>query len=377
MGAFFTNLLVRCADAPSERAQHAVEQAIRAYMGSQGLTEAAAGEVATRVVLVAAQPGPWISIYDSATESQDVSLLDELGKALSARAAEVVLTVLVHDSDVLDLRLFRAEKRIDAFSNWPGYFAARPKPRDPLRTGRAQRRAAWSPLLVKDHRVDEIETAWASGKAPEEILTTMAPLVGWDARFVNAGFSSITPAIRAASTELRFRMAGAARSGARPPAWGHEGGDASVTASAGDPFVVMMVAHNVGGPMKGVSIVVWGEAVERGIVTVSSVRAVVGSPAHPGHAQAQLVESDGLRVATLHDVSLPEGYDSPAAALAAAAGAPEEGLDRWLRTRFEIDCDAVAVKRGEADLHLGLVPLQNPERGQTSWTTRVKVRAKG
>ena len=50
--------------------------------------------------------GRWISVYDEAPESQDESTLREVAEHLSATLEHAVITVLVHDSDVLRLSLF-------------------------------------------------------------------------------------------------------------------------------------------------------------------------------------------------------------------------------------------------------------------------------
>jgi hypothetical protein len=372
MGAFFTSLQVH-ATSPDQRA--AVTGAIHAHMGNLGLVAAGPAEAATRTLLVGPAARRWISVYDSAMEAQDPAILEDLGGAVSAATDGVTVGVLVHDSDLLELRLFRAGKLEDKLTNWPGYFSGKPRPAPPRGRWREPRRSAWRDLLLEGHRIEELEEVWRGGAGPEATLAKLAAPVGWDVRYLTAGLSSLEPDLRTTCAELRWRAVDARTMGRRPPAFGHVGGPDKVTAATGDRAPVTVVAHNVAGPMHGIAIVMWGEAIERGLLAVDGVHVQVGSPAAPERVRATLAEQDGQLVAAIPTLAIPEGYESPAAAL--ATGTPDEGLARWLSARIEVEVEGIAARRGTADLHVGLVPDENPEEGQTSWTTRVQIRGKG
>ncbi len=106
MGSFFTNVQVRTRDAA-----RAIE-ALRAIAKKDGLVATDDASGADRTMLVLAE-GDWISVYDEGCEGQNQDALDALAAALSKKTRGPAVTILVHDSDVLELRLFRDGKRID------------------------------------------------------------------------------------------------------------------------------------------------------------------------------------------------------------------------------------------------------------------------
>src|SRR4051812_44678927 len=98
MGAFFTNVQVRGGDAAELR------QAIVADAGARGADEVSEGDEADRVVAILPPQDGWIALYDQATEMQDMVSLERL--AMLASRGAVAVSIAIHDSDILDLRLY-------------------------------------------------------------------------------------------------------------------------------------------------------------------------------------------------------------------------------------------------------------------------------
>ncbi len=105
MGAFFTNVHVLTPEDRVEDAQAAILECLRDIASEKGLVPCEDGAKADRAFIVK-RNGAWLGVYDEATESQDIKLLDDLAARLSARSRCPALGVLVHDSDHLFLRLF-------------------------------------------------------------------------------------------------------------------------------------------------------------------------------------------------------------------------------------------------------------------------------
>ena len=99
MGAFFTNCQVLVAGS-TERTARAVISALESLADGQNLRLAEEGEEADHSIAVRTSER-WISVYDEHTESQDERLLTDLAQQLSAATGSYVVSVLVHDSDVL------------------------------------------------------------------------------------------------------------------------------------------------------------------------------------------------------------------------------------------------------------------------------------
>jgi hypothetical protein len=106
MGAFFTNVHVLAPAERAEAAHAAILDCIRSLASERGLVPCEDDAKADRGFIVR-RGATWLSVYDQATESQDIELLDELAARLSASSRCPALAVLVHDSDQLLLRLFQ------------------------------------------------------------------------------------------------------------------------------------------------------------------------------------------------------------------------------------------------------------------------------
>ncbi|AIQ63077.1 hypothetical protein PSTEL_08200 [Paenibacillus stellifer] len=59
----------------------------------------------------------WISVYDEKLDEQDIDDLDALGIAISARAGVPAVGSIVHDSDLLIMRLYKNGRTADTMIN--------------------------------------------------------------------------------------------------------------------------------------------------------------------------------------------------------------------------------------------------------------------
>ncbi|RKH68157.1 hypothetical protein D7X96_17850 [Corallococcus interemptor] len=381
MGAFFTNFQVHTGGLSPGVARERLLSGLRERLVGLGLVEAGPGVPVTRRWCVApASQGPWLAVYDEATEGQDDAMLEAGALLLSSVLPSAVVGVRVHDSDVLDLWLAKEGPVVDRFRNWPGYFTGKPIPS--RRTGRlAGRPEAWRELLVSG-APDLLRAAWdapPTRQGASEILGRLAPLLGWDSDRVTVGFRSLPDAVRAGCTVLALRPAASpvTAPSTRLPALGHEGGvGPSLNARVGEQLTLSAVAHNTGGALRGLSIVLFGQALEDGLVTPGVAALTLGAPEDGREQEAPLSASrigeQWVWEAHFSDTLLPEGHADPAAAFRASTSA-EQAVSLWAATRVQVSISASAARAGRGELHIGLVPMQNPEAGQTSWTMRLRV----
>jgi len=380
MGAFFTNFQVHTGRRSSGAARERLVSGLRERLARIGLVEAGPGEPVTRRLCVApASEAPWLAVYDEATESQDDATLEAGASLLSSVLPGQVVGVRVHDSDVLDLWLAKEGSIVDRFCNWPGYFTG--KPISSRRTGRLKGRpGVWRELLVSG-APDLLRAAWDTPlirQDASEILDRLAPLLGWVPDRVTVGFRSLPDEVRAGCTMLALRPAApVTATSARPPALGHEGGvGPSLNARVGEQLTLSAVAHNTGGALRGLSIILFGQVLEDGLVTLGVATLTLGPPEDGREQQAPLSASrigeQPVWEAHFSDALLPEGYADPAAAFKASTSA-EQSVSLWAATRVQVSIPASASRAGRGELHIGLVPMQSPEEGQTSWTLRLRV----
>lgn len=63
-----------------------------------------------------------IVVFDQLSDRQDPSVIEPLGRGLSAKLGCVVLSLIVHDDDILAYELIQDGKVIDEYNSNPSYF---------------------------------------------------------------------------------------------------------------------------------------------------------------------------------------------------------------------------------------------------------------
>jgi hypothetical protein len=101
MGASLTNFHVR------GRSMEDVEQAARRL-------------IASRAVVLQNQ-GPWVTLIDEASESQEIAVVVRLARGLSASLDAPVLALLIHQSDVCCYYLYDHGTQVDQYFSNPDY----------------------------------------------------------------------------------------------------------------------------------------------------------------------------------------------------------------------------------------------------------------
>jgi ankyrin repeat protein len=82
----------------------------------------AVAQVVSSRAVVTDQKNGWITLYDEASDAQDIKEIRRVAKSLSAKTAAPVLALLVHDSDVVHYLLYNRGRLTDQFDSHPGYF---------------------------------------------------------------------------------------------------------------------------------------------------------------------------------------------------------------------------------------------------------------
>jgi hypothetical protein len=255
MGSFITNVQVRTADRDGLIAR------VRAFAGE-----------GHNVVVGPVGEGGWIAIYDEATEDQDTRKLVAHAAAVSS-ANQPDVTVLVHDSDVLELSLVRG-KLVDTFNSNPGYFEGT----DPPRTGRP---SAWADALAAGATVFDLARVWKADKVfAEEFLDDLAPLFGWDAERVRQGYRSLED--REGCTVLGgvAPAAAPARATGKPAFHGSQTGP-RIAGNVGDAITIRLNAGSISDPGVGLELRLSGRAIDDGLLVIDSARAWTGLPTEP------------------------------------------------------------------------------------------------
>jgi hypothetical protein len=365
MGSFLTNLQVR------SDALDALVAALRADAGARGMDELApdAASVDRHVVVLPPLNG-WITIYDEATESQDTDALDALARLATKATSALGFTALVHDSDVLDLRLYRDGAPVDHKNTDPGYFERVSKKKAAALAGHPD---AWADLAdpAKVADVFRAENLFAEGT-----LASVAELVGVDRGRASVGYryfaSDVIPAPEGAVT-LRFRSRvrpSWEESSAGPPGLEVQShmGDRVLRLAVPDELRLGLTARSTGAASTGLEVRAWGSALERGAVAIDRFELVLGDALSKKDRRVVQLEAertasaDGTPMwfAKRADLALPAGSQQPPAFQPGVDVA--KMMEAMRRASVHVNVIGRCIAPGAGEIGVALVPLASPKR---------------
>ena len=348
MGRFFTNVHVR----PSQQVSDprvALVGTLEARAAADGFKPAKADEDSDRIIAIGTTaPSGWIAVIDEDTESQDASTLEQLAKTLSKTIDGYAVSVLVHDSDVLDLRLYKDGRRVDHFVNLPDFFAPGPFS---ARARRAMqgRPEVWAPLLQGDATIAALERAFRGTPLfAEETLDEIAKLLGFASGYDLCAADLKEQAV--AGFEVRRFAARETESAAtgkeprfEPGAW-----TPALTLSVGEPLRWASAVRNAGGPARGIALEIWGSAIDGGSVQLRrAVCAVVRGDHDVERAVRDLEVQHGRATATFPEMTVP----SPS--------------KRVTAPQVMMIVEGQAIGEGAVDLSIRVEPMKAPGKDIT------------
>ncbi len=362
MGEFITNVQIAAGGRPRAEVRDAVLASVRRFVESQGFVEAAAGEAPDRSVAIGpAGDEPWIAVYDEATEDQDTRKLDALATAITRDLGTSAVSILVHDSDELQMTLFAGGEVVDRRSGKPRK-AARKKGDPAVVKG-------WTDLLRPGAEAASLLAALDGGAIElGDPLTRVADALGLDNARCSVGYRYLTELEPVGLTRLGFKLL-------RRPA--HEtkaeGGPAlvpsawqpAVTLSVGEPLRLITSVKNTGGASRGLVIAVWGDALTRGLLAVTDAQVSVGRGDRRRTVEVKLAPAasaeESLFIAKLPDFELPPGLLDQMAVVHAEAGQFQRAMDAWYEADIEATVGGGVLAAGRGTLHIGYAAFTDLE----------------
>jgi hypothetical protein len=370
MGSTFANLHVRMAGLDAVRARDELAGVMGELARAQGMVEATGAEEADREALFAGDDA-WVSVYDEDFEPNQGEL-DRAAKAISGRLRADVVTVLVYDSDILDLRLFRDGQLVDQYQSNPGYFG---KVSKAMRQAAMGRPSEWAPLLVPSASVDGLQAAWkARPVLAEETMHETAPLLGLSPERACVGFDDIVHEGRF-DRRLRWRKRERARTEPLGPTrFDVYSGPLShgIELSIGVQTLLAVGASSQGSASRGAAVVIWGEALDRGLVAIESIDLKRSGPDQCFSIAAPAIdrathEGAPAWVARFSDFEVP-----PARPDALLQTNPKKYSEILFTTQVHAGIHLKGAAAGSGPLSVAIVPLGDPG-GKCSWTVPIEV----
>jgi hypothetical protein len=374
MGSFFTNVQVQMPPGvePTDLLD-TVTHALTSLAAERGMIPcAAASTAADRTVVLRPSERGWLSVYDEGTEDQDAQGLDVLARELSRATGGMAVTVLVHDSDILRLALFRKGKCLDRYDSHPAYFCDGELSKKELATvaGKPDR---WAPLLTEGHRREDLARAWREKKLfAEATLARTSELLGWTEGRAAVGFRYLEDDLLGGGV-VRLRYCHAKLPAHRKEA---EGVPRFVTdlppevtlrpvelaLAVGDELRVSCTCRNAGGAGRGIAIRAWGSALEKGLVEVTAFELLVGNVLKGAKhvAVGPEVSANHVWHATV-DHAIPAGLRGGLASLAGASW--REVQEAMMRAQVHVNAVGRVVAPGQGELYVALIPSEREEGG--------------
>ena len=188
MGAFFTNVQVFTGKRDKNQLQQELMDCCRKWLADQGYTETQKEDEGERSIVIAPGNGNWLMVMDEAWEEQDVEILDVAAGYIARELATTTAAVLVHDSDLARITLFRNGEAVDIYNSLPELC-----PEDLQHHSEERLKGdpqLWQDLLLPGFTVDQLREAWEEDAVcSEDIIFTTAELVGWDSELCCIGYN--------------------------------------------------------------------------------------------------------------------------------------------------------------------------------------------
>jgi hypothetical protein len=105
-----------------------------------------------RKAFVAAERNGYIFVFDKEADAQNQEAIAKLAEQLSASLQSTLITVLIHDSDILRYQLYECGGLNDEYNSTPDYWSPKLRP-SPPKSGDARRLCA----AFNWHDVTEVE----------------------------------------------------------------------------------------------------------------------------------------------------------------------------------------------------------------------------
>jgi hypothetical protein len=386
MGSSFANVQVATRDLDASGLIDGIGECLRQTLEEDGFVPVEGEQPADRTIFVRGEGG-WIGVYDQACDSVRSDVAERLAGALSSTLKTHALSVLIYDSDVLELRLFYLGAQIDRMNSNPSYFG---------RVSAAERKAArgqpeaWAPVLLTGEKPAALRGIWAKQKLfADDTLRETAVLLGLSADLACTTYRDIEPG-DARFMRVAFRPLARPRQPPRaegPPRFVAEGSSAKLVAAVNSPVVFSGSARNAGGSGRGLSVVVWGEAVTRGLLSIDAVQLALSFGDEAKQLTAPFMDAPGhehrVRIATFSEVELAaapaveQSALSPDQLVALDERALMDMHETWERqtresVRIHANITGTALAPGAGALHVGFVPDESSSR-QSSVTIAVNV----
>jgi hypothetical protein len=361
VGSFITNIQVY------EKNLSKIKEAILKKLHLD-YKEALPGEDVDRIILIKPSTNIWSTIYDQELDNQDLDLLYNLAKVVSSELDVSTISILVHDSDVLNLCLFRKGDTINSYWNDPDFLSdSLPKYKLNKLKGNP---LLWQEQLMDSYSAKDLKKIWRSPEIfAEEILKQSVPYFGFNMDDCFLGYQVVKDSYKEWDNYLEINLKYTEDYFLRHPeatlpflrmfSW-----NSSIEGSLNQPCTMSFNFVNGGAKSQGFAIILYGEAIETGFISFFEIEIEFYSLNHyivetiSGiFEETKAVTANGelqnVYLCTFQEAILPKGdwEESPI---------------------IKVKCSGVLNKLGDSQLFGVIIPHGNQDEGRTRFSTVIQ-----
>lgn len=382
MGTFLSNIQVFTSVQDSARLLEELVLAVRNRLVGAEYEETDDAELADRSVILQLSSDRWISVYDQRLDEQDMDAMDVLGTTISDHTGVPAVGFVVHDSDLLLMRLYRNGRTADTIINDLDLFnemsdESRPRKRNGLPS-------KWAEVCAPGVHPAELKAIWEQETVfADDALALAAELLAIPAEAALRGYE-IETAFRQDSIKdgqakvlhfrSKIRLSDYFKQSDVPKlaftSWhSYAAGDVSI------PTTILCGLTNQGQAFTGLDVLLWGPALEEqliepgpGIVIRTShdfkTRDEWSGDLQPFEFEVKQEETDqrtqinGYRY-EFPDISFPEGFMQVVyPETAALLGIMDKWMKKFYHPHISFQFMFTGRSVGDSNIYIAFVPRE-------------------
>ncbi|BBI35875.1 hypothetical protein [Cohnella abietis] len=379
MGTFLSNIQVFTGLQDSVKLLEELVLTVRDRLVGSEYEETDDAKLADRSLILQISSDRWISIYDQRLDEQDMDAMDMLGAAISARAGVSVVGSIVHDSDLLLMRLYRNGRTADTIINDLDLFnemseGSRPRKRNGLHS-------KWAEVCAHGVNPTELKAIWEKENVfAEDALALAAKLLDIPAEAAMRGYeieheyspnTIMDGQLKVLHFRSKIRLSDYIKHIDVPKlaftSW------ASIAAGdVGNPSTIRFGLTNQGKAFTGLDVLLWGPALDEQLTEPGPGKLIGGSyqfhTREEWSVDPQLVEleAEGSKINGYRyrypEIAFPGGYMQVVyPETAAQLGLLNKWMEQFNQLQISFHITFTGKSVGKSTLSIGFVQMEAPE----------------
>lgn len=330
---------------------------------------------------------PWLTILDSELQGYDLEHQFHFACQISKMLSSVVMSVFIHDSDILVIGLFQSGRRVDTILQDNGLLKEAEDSFESIGKPTDFRSRVWDSLLDTEISPNFLRSLKSDSPFVEDFLGEAAKAIRLP--FSNAlsdlrdpeGFDSMVLVRRAYYKSKTSPLYQRVTEGVPNFAWATYTDERKM--QIGEELQTSFTVVNKGGESKGLVVLVWGDAVDGKLVEISELRITKTQNYLSGKKNGLLdhlhisltyeeIEGQDYLVAKLPDFLIPPGIGDLQDTKESIKIATKYFDDAMARQIY-VNPVGKTLRSGKGTLNLTILPKENPENGQITQSTTLDI----